>query len=598
MSNSQLLKIDGRFLYYTFLAGGNKILENQSSINEINVFPVKDMDTGTNLASTVRAVLDNVIPDKSYSITINKIAEEALIGARGNSGVIFAQFLYGLSMETANKTQITYHEFAESLKNAIPYMYDAVAKPMEGTMLTVIKEWSDFISSKKGKLEDFKENIIESIKTLEASLSETTEKLKILSKYNLVDAGAKGFVLFIQGIIELIKNKSIRSINRSSNITITSIHSEELIHENITFRYCTEAIIRNLSINKNELKYQLENNGDSVVIAGSDKLCRIHIHTDNPSKMFYNLSKHGTITYQKVDDMVRQMEAASSRKWNIAIVTDSSCDLPQELIDEYQINYVPININFGDNHYLDKMTIMPEEFYKLLESSEEFPKTSQINERSFTNIYSHLASHYDAIIGIHLTSQFSGTYNSSKKAAERISNEFNKPIHVFDSKTLSGALGLIVLKTAKAIEKGDSLEEITNNIPKWSSESKIFVSVRDLKYMIKGGRVSKSKGFIASLLGVNPIVSMDKDGKSMLMGKAFSQKSNMDKVVKHIKKTSLSQEISDYIVLHANNDEGADYYSQKMETLTGMKPISKVNISPVIGMNAGIGTTAVSIIYK
>ena len=598
MSNSQLLKIDGRFLYYTFLAGGNKILENQSSINEINVFPVKDMDTGTNLASTVRAVLDNVIPDKSYSITINKIAEEALIGARGNSGVIFAQFLYGLSMETANKTQITYHEFAESLKNAIPYMYDAVAKPMEGTMLTVIKEWSDFISSKKGKLEDFKENIIESIKTLEASLSETTEKLKILSKYNLVDAGAKGFVLFIQGIIELIKNKSIRSINRSSNITITSIHSEELIHENITFRYCTEAIIRNLSINKNELKYQLENNGDSVVIAGSDKLCRIHIHTDNPSKMFYNLSKHGTITYQKVDDMVRQMEAASSRKWNIAIVTDSSCDLPQELIDEYQINYVPININFGDNHYLDKMTIMPEEFYKLLESSEEFPKTSQINERSFTNIYSHLASHYDAIIGIHLTSQFSGTYNSSKKAAERISNEFNKPIHVFDSKTLSGALGLIVLKTAKAIEKGDSLEEITNNIPKWSSESKIFVSVRDLKYMIKGGRVSKSKGFIASLLGVNPIVSMDKDGKSMLMGKAFSQKSNMDKVVKHIKKTSLSQEISDYIVLHANNDEGADYYSQEMETLTGMKPISKVNISPVIGMNAGIGTTAVSIIYK
>ncbi len=147
-----------------------------------------------------------------------------------------------------------------------------------------------------------------------------------------------------------------------------------------------------------------------------------------------------------------------NRKWNIALVTDSTCDLSQELIDFYQINVVPINLNFGDNHYLDKVTIQPDQFYDLLETHAEFPKTSQINEQAFTNLYSHLASHYDAIIAIHLTGQFSGTYANSVKAGERIKKEFNKPVHVIDSKNLSGALGLLVLKAAQNIEAGESVE--------------------------------------------------------------------------------------------------------------------------------------------
>jgi DegV family protein with EDD domain len=296
--------------------------------------------------------------------------------------------------------------------------------------------------------------------------------------------------------------------------------------------------------------------------------------------------------------MVRQQETVLKRKWNIALVTDSTCDLSQELIDFYQINVVPINLNFGDNHYLDKVTIQPDQFYKLLATNVEFPKTSQINEQVFTNLYSHLASHYDAIIAIHLTNQFSGTYGNSVKAGQRISKEFNKPVHVIDSKNISGALGLLVLKAARNIEKGMSLESTVKSIERDVHNSKIFVSVRDLKYMIKGGRVSKPKGLMASALGLNPVISMDENGKSLLFGKTFSQTASLNKIYKHIRKISAGKTVWNYIILHANNADGAREAEHNMIQMTGKKPVSVVNISPVIGMHAGNGAIAVSLIFN
>ena len=598
MDKTLMLEIDGRFLYYAFLAGGKKILQNQMEINRINVFPVNDKDTGTNLASTIRSVLDNIKPHKSYKTTVNNIAEAAMIGARGNSGVIFAQFLYGISQETINKGVITLSEFADSIKNSIPYIYEAVANPVEGTMLTVIKDWSDYIFSKKAIIHDFKKIFVDSFGILEKSLIETKSKLNILKQYNFVDAGAKGFVLFIEGIIDFIRSRNIRNLVVPSIENVALIHTEHVADEEINFRFCAEAILRNLKFSKPNLQNLLSSYGDSVVIAGSENLCRIHVHTNQLAELFHDLKDYGTITFQKVDDMIRQHEAVTKRKWNIALVTDSTCDLSQEIIDNYQINVVPLNINFGENHYLDKVTIKPEQFYSLLATSAEFPKTSQINDRTFTNLYSHLASHYDAIIAIHLTGHFSGTYQSSIKAAERIKNEFNIPIVVIDSKNLSGALGLIVLKVAQSIEAGWTIEAIAEGAKTWIDNSKIFVSVKNLKYMIKGGRVSKPKGFIANLLGIKPIVSMDSSGKSVLFGQTFSQRANISKVMKQIKSISNEKQLWNYIVLHAQNPAGAEIYCEKMFHLTGKKPVSVVDISPVIGMNAGIGSTAVSLLFE
>ncbi len=292
-----------------------------------------------------------------------------------------------------------------------------------------------------------------------------------------------------------------------------------------------------------------------------------------------------------------QMESFELRRLHVIDSLKEGYIIRMELIDFYQINVVPVNLNFGDNHYLDKITIQPKQFYDLLESSTEFPKTSQINERTFTNLYSHLASHYDAIISIHLTSQFSGTFANSVKAGLRIQNEFNKPVFVIDSKNLSGALGLLVLKTAQNIEEGLTAEAIVKSLKTDIGNTKIFVSVKDLKYMIKGGRVSKPAGFIVNALGINPVISMDEAGKSLLFGKTFSQKASLNKIFKHIEKISQGKSVWNYIVLHANNPEGAKKVELIMVDITEKKPISVVDISPVIGMHAGNGAIAISLLF-
>lgn len=587
--------LTGKNLYYIFLAGAHKIIEHQKELNDINVFPVPDADTGSNLASTIRSIIEKIRPDKSYKETADSIANAALDGARGNSGVIFAQFLYGTSNETCDCNEMSIENFAQSVKNAVDYIYEAISEPVEGTMLTVIREWAEHIYSSKEKVKDFQELMIDSYHVAKKSLSETTHKLKILAKSNVVDAGAKGFVLFLEGILELIKTKDIRKLITSKEDPIELNFDDSISHETLTYRYCTEALIKAEKIDKTKLRDIIKPYGDSTVIAGSEKMVRIHIHTDQPQKLFNAVKDFGVMAYQKADDMYRQYEVAHKRKHKIALVTDTSCDLSPELIDHHQIHYIPINIFIGENHYLDKVTMHPENFYDLVDQNKEFAKTAQPNEKAFENLYAYLASHYDSVIAVHLTSKFSGTYQNSVKTAGKISKEFNKKISVIDSRNLSGSLGLIALRIAKEIEKGTTHDKIIEQAESWISQSKILVSVKNLKYMVRGGRVSPMKEKIASLMNVKPIVSMNPDGTSTLFDKAFSQKGNMKKVIRHIENHLKDKKIWNYIILHANNMDGANWYIEKMEGLTGKEPVSVVNISPVIGLSAGRG--AVSVAY-
>jgi DegV family protein with EDD domain len=597
MTLAPVVEMDGRRLYYTFIAGARKVIEHQVELNKINVFPVNDGDTGTNLASTIRAVVDSMHPHRSYKITADRIAETTLVNARGNSGIIFAQFLYGMSTETGNFKTITIKQFAESIKNSIRYIYEAVANPVEGTMLTVIKDWANYIYDNRNIITDFNQLFISSIDVLNKSLIATKSKLAVLAKANVVDAGARGFVFFVEGITDFIANRNLKELIQVKAETSLFEKIEEAIPEKVEFRFCTEALIKNSTVDNKSILPILEKYGNSIVVAGSDKMRRLHVHTNTPAELFNELRNTGTLAFQKADDMLRQSEVVYNRKWKIALVTDSTCDLSQDLIDQYQINMLPININFGENHYLDKVTIQPEQFYTLLKENKDYPKSSQVNEKSFTNLYSHLASHYDSIIAIHLSDKLSGTFNSSRKAAMAISTEFNKPISVINSKNLSGALGLVVLRTAKAIESGFSHEQIVNMAENWTNHLKIFVSVRSIKYLVRGGRLSVMRGLIARILNINPIVSIDESGKAIVFDKSFNQRANMEKVMKYITKISQEKTIWNYVVLHANNTDAAQWYTERMQDLTHKKPASVVNISPIIGANAGIGAASVALLY-
>ena len=596
-TETQILELDGRTFYYSFLAGAQSLIRHQDELNKINVFPVPDADTGTNLSSTIRSIIENVKPTKSFKQTVDAIAEAALVGARGNSGVIFAQFFYGLSSESGTSGKVDMHRFAETVKKSVSHVYEAISNPVEGTMLTVIREWAEFVYENKNRTNDFIRMFHEAFDAASISLLSTKEKLKALAKANVVDAGAKGFVVFLEGIIDFLKNRNLRKIY-SEQIRISTFENAAVItHDDFNYRYCTEAIIRGEHINGSKLREILNGYGDSVVVAGSGSMNRIHVHTDDPSGLFYDLRKFGTLSYQKADDMQKQYEIAHKRKFPIAVVTDSTCDLPQEFLDKYQVHMAHLNLSFGESHYLDKLTVQPSQFYDLTDEYPNFPKTSQPNEHTFINLYSHLASHYNSVIAIHLTGKFSGTLRNSQSAAEKVAQETGKKISVIDSKNLSGGLGLIVARAARAVEAGESHDAIVRATKKWIANTRIFVSVKDFKYMVRGGRVSPMKGKIAHLMNIKPIISMDASGSSVLLDKAFSQQGNINRVLKHIRKINDVQPVKNFILLHARNEEAAGQVGKKLHEITGVKPMASVDISPVVGLNAGRGAVAVALDY-
>lgn len=175
-----MLELDGKSLYYSFLAGAERIFENQNLINKINVFPVSDGDTGTNLASTMRSIIDSPIPTDNIKVTAIALADAALVGARGNSGIIFAQFLYGFSSEIESEVSLTVETFAKHMRNAVRYAYESIANPVEGTMITVIKEWAEFIYAMKELINDFVELLIKSYMKAKESLMRTKQQLEVL----------------------------------------------------------------------------------------------------------------------------------------------------------------------------------------------------------------------------------------------------------------------------------------------------------------------------------------------------------------------------------------------------------------------------------
>lgn len=588
--------LDGKGLYYSFVAGAQRVFENQQHLNKINVFPVADADTGTNFASTMRSIVETVNPNANIQITAAALANAALVGARGNSGIIFAQFLYGFSNELKSDGSVTVESFANSLKNSVKYAYEAISNPVEGTMITVIREWADQVYALKDSTEDFNNILTQALLKAKRSLEETPEKLAVLAKAGVVDAGAKGFVLFLEGILEFL-SKGLKLLLGTKKLNLV-VEMDTILHEEITFRYCTEALLSGQSMNHDKIRKTLEKLGDSVVVAGSPEKTRIHIHTDEPSVVFYKLYKHGAITYQKVDDMVFQNEVASGQRSKVAILTDSTNDLPSELVDKHHIHVVPLNVHFGKNYFLDGVSISGKQFEKLFYASKEYPSTSQPSFKDFVNRYSYLSSHYDSVVSLHVTGAMSGTHSNSQKAASQVNLENGKRFSVIDTKRITGGLGLMTYRAALMAEEGKSHDEIVEAVESWKEKTHMFVTPITTKYMVKSGRLSPTKGFITKLLKIKPVITVGMDGKAAKIGSAFTERGTNTFVMKQVESLIKSKKVWNYAITHFGNQEAADWYATEMKKLTGIEPLFVKSVSPVLQVNIGPGVSCLSILCE
>lgn len=305
-----IVKYIDNVTFKKMLLGAAVNLENNKKIvDSLNVFPVPDGDTGTNMNLTVQSAMREINNLQESTIThlADAAANGSLMGARGNSGVILSQLFRGMAkgLKGANKIDCKY--IAEAFKSASDTAYKAVMKPVEGTILTVARETAEKAMSTYAEYEDtvlFLESLLEQAKN---TLNRTPEMLKVLKQADVVDAGGKGLVFLIEGALAALKGVEIIQEKVEQQVIETE---QELMgfssEDEIIFTYCTEFFIKNPTKSAEEFLSKIYDKGDSIVCVGDERLIKTHIHTNNPGQILAIAVKYGELLQIKIDNMKEQ----------------------------------------------------------------------------------------------------------------------------------------------------------------------------------------------------------------------------------------------------------------------------------------------------
>lgn len=307
----EVISINAGMLRKMLIAGANQIENEKEYINELNVFPVPDGDTGSNMSMTIISAANALseLDDEGLTITsvVKTLSSGSLRGARGNSGVILSQLFRGFSKELTNDKEITTERVAVAFERAVETAYKAVMKPKEGTILTVAKAVAaeaKAICQKEKDFVSFGEKILAAGNTM---LDKTPEMLPVLKEAGVVDSGGKGLMTILEGAYTRMLGKEVLKVFPKSTPTLSNTDQSNTSEAEITFGYCTEFIVnteKEVTPEQAEgLKEYLSNIGDSLVCVYDGNIIKIHVHTNHPGKAFERGLKIGSLSNMKVDNM-------------------------------------------------------------------------------------------------------------------------------------------------------------------------------------------------------------------------------------------------------------------------------------------------------
>ncbi len=579
---------NGFDLHEWFALGAQEVAAHKKYLNDINVFPVADGDTGTNLSTTLRAMVEKPARARSFSGMLQGISKSGLESARGNSGIIFASFVNGIAQECETAEVVTVPEFSGIVYRAVKHLYRAVEHPMEGTLMSVIRDWATFLETNKDRFTGFRELFSQAYQNAIASLEKTKEQLQVLKKHNVVDSGAAGFVRFLQGINLAFSRVRTQEPAELADVPIITAEDET------AYRYCTEALVDTSAfgaVDVDALKNSLAQLGDSLIVNHREGRLKVHLHTNTPERMMEQLAAFGPFIEQKADDMALQNRLRARESGGIGILTDSIADLPDDYKLEHAIYTLPMGVMIDGSAYLDKTTIQLEQLFKRMEQKEGYPTSSQPEPGRIQTALSALMDRFDSLIVLSVADRLSGTYQALVKAASIVTPD--KKITVIDTKLNSGAQGLLVQAAAEMISQGASHDEIVERIGQMIPRTKIYVCLNTLSYAVRGGRVPDTIGKIGNKLGMRPIMTLDGEGNGAAFGVAFSQAALTRKIFGLVKRTMERKGIAQYSIVHGGNLALANEYAEQIARITGKQPAFISEISAVVALHAGPGTVAV-----
>ena len=590
--------VDGPRLRRSLVAACDYAHEQRQELNRINVFPVPDGDTGTNLALTVRAIADQLRRnrDRSVSGVANEAAQAAVLGARGNVGMILSHFLLGFAREVKDRVRITTTEFGDALVAGVKNLYAALEKPVEGTILTVMRKTAE--AAETAGIPDFAPLVDHLVDEARDSLAGTPDLLPVLKKAGVVDAGAKGFVSLLEGVLLFINGDPFVPVDLGERAG-AGVAAVEYPEGAERFRYCTEALVRGDALpDQDTVKGALREMGDSLIAIRADGVLKVHIHTDEPEKVFGYLKTLGTLATHKAEDMRAQHEAVERAghvdlaRRPVSIVIDSAADLPDEVVRAHGIQVTPLLLIEGDRTYRDRVDISAEEFQRrLAEDPDALPTTSQPAPADFLARYEAAAQEGEAIVGVIVGSSLTGTYHSAEAAARHFEGA---PVHLMDSLGASLLTGLLALKATEMAELAMPPEAIVAELERIRGQSNILFTVETFDRLLASGRVGRGRAFLGSMLNVRPVLGLDAEGKVQPFGKAIGSARVRELLLETVAKEVGAAERVRFGVVHVACPEVVAPIRRWLQDRFGDVEILSAPATPVISTHLGAGAWGVA----
>jgi len=593
--------LDGRRFQRLLLGGISRLVGERGHLDRINVFPVPDGDTGTNLALTFTAVGERlrVTTTRHAGEMLIAAADSALDGARGNSGAIFAQYLQGLSECLAGHERVRPEELALALATAENYARSAIQNPVEGTVLTVMREIAAAVAP--GQLpenSDFPTLLSVLINRAREAVATTRKTIASMRDAGVEDAGARGLLVLLEGMADALQPGLAPAVAAVEDGNPATRSAADLGHTGpLEHRYCTECLVTGPKIDRDGLRRELADIGSSVVVVGGVTKARLHVHVNDPFSVFTIARSYGTVSAEKADDMQRQERSLLADGRRVAIVSDSGADLPLTIWDEYGIQMVPLRVNFGNESHLDKVGMTAEGFWAELGRNPRHPKTSQPPPGDFRRAYELLASHFEHVVAVSLTGRLSGTYQAAQSAASRMS----KPgqLTVVDSKNVSVGHGLVMLCAAENAQAGKSPEEVIAATERSLARTRTYGAVPDLSYALRGGRIPQPWSWLAGKLPLGFLLGIDARGGVKIRGILRRGTDLVSALIRLAAQDRLLKSASiplRFAIAHANAPEAADELRLAcLRVFASVESVLVADLGPAYSAHAGPGALALGV---
>lgn len=598
LANPACTPLDGDQFANALISGIHCVIAEQDTLNRINVFPVADSDTGTNLSLSLGAILPVLESQrqKNLGTLLATVADVALDSSRGNSGAIIAQFLQGMSDSALSKSTFTTATFGQAIAMGSEYARDALSDPMEGTILSVISAFAASFRHDAARTDD--DNLVSeferALQCARGALEDTTQQLDVLRKAGVVDAGAAGFVALLSGMQayiahgRIVPRPDLSFFDAESHLPSSVGNDDDSV-----YRFCTECIVTGVDIDRRKLREGLSKLGSSLVLAGTKRKAKIHIHVNDPDTVFSLAQRFGTVSLEKADDIHRQQHSSHNAVNQFAVITDSAADIADDDMDRLDIHLVPCRIQFGDRGYLDKVSITADEFYAELDSNPNYPTTSQPSPGDYRRQLQFLASHFKDVVLLSVTAKASGAIYAARAAAERVSGAGR--VHVIDSKTASTAQGLLAIFAAECAAAGMGVKETISALESLIPQTRCFALLHDLNYPVRGGRVPKILQTLATLFRLLAIIQTVPDGRITGAGFLFGKHDRLRRFSRFIARRTPAGQPLNIAIGHALcAEDAAELERHLRERLPAIRTITVTDLGAALGVHCGRGTLVVS----